>query len=69
MFTTYRLLYMERHLGIEDVAEATAAVAFGVLLYTVALLISAAVSGGSATAPGAARSSSRARPWSSPWVS
>ncbi|MBA8813950.1 MFS transporter [Frigoribacterium faeni] len=45
MFTTYRLLYMEKHLGIEDVAEATAAVAFGVLLYTVALLISAAVSG------------------------
>jgi len=45
MFTTYRLLYMERHLGIEDVAEATAAVAFGVLLYTIALLVSAAVSG------------------------
>lgn len=45
MFTTYRLLYMEKHLGIEDVAEATAAVAFGVLLYTAALLISAAVSG------------------------
>jgi len=45
MFTTYRLLYMRDQLGIEDVAEATAAVAFGVLLYTIALLVSAAVSG------------------------
>ncbi|KQR66681.1 MFS transporter [Frigoribacterium sp. Leaf172] len=45
MFTTYRLLYMQDHLGIDDVAEATAAVAFGVLLYTIALLVSAAVSG------------------------
>ncbi|WP_182046230.1 MFS transporter [Curtobacterium sp. ME26] len=45
MFTTYRLLYMQEHLGIESLQEATATVAFGVLLYTVALLISAAVSG------------------------
>ncbi|OII26242.1 MFS transporter [Frigoribacterium sp. MCBA15_019] len=45
MFTTYRLLYMENHLGIDDRAEATAAVAFGVLLYTIALMASAALSG------------------------
>lgn len=45
MFTTYRLLYMQDHLGIEDPAEAAAAVAFGVLLYTIALLVAAAVSG------------------------
>ncbi|OEI67797.1 MFS transporter [Curtobacterium sp. ER1/6] len=45
MFTTYRLLYMQEHLGIESLQEATATVAFGVLLYTVALLVSAAVSG------------------------
>ncbi len=32
MFTTYRLLYMQEHLGIEDLQDATAAVAFGVLL-------------------------------------
>lgn len=45
MFTTYRLLYMQEHLGISDVADATAAVAFGVLLYTIALMASAALSG------------------------
>ncbi|PZF58190.1 MFS transporter [Curtobacterium sp. MCSS17_008] len=45
MFTTYRLLYMQDQIGIEDVGEATATVAFGVLLYTIALLVSAAVSG------------------------
>ncbi|WP_420363314.1 MFS transporter [Curtobacterium aetherium] len=45
MFTTYRLLYMKQHIGIESNAEATAAVAFGVLLYTIALLVSAALSG------------------------
>ncbi|AIV40819.1 MULTISPECIES: MFS transporter [unclassified Curtobacterium] len=45
MFTTYRVLYMQEQIGIEDLAEATATVAFGVLLYTVALLVSAAVSG------------------------
>lgn len=45
MFTTYRLLYMQEQIGIADLAEATATVAFGVLLYTVALLVSAAVSG------------------------
>lgn len=45
MFTTYRLLYMQDHLGIEDEKEATAAVAFGVLLYTIVLMVAAAVSG------------------------
>lgn len=38
MFTTYRLLYMQDHLGL-SVADATAAVAFGVLLYTLVLLV------------------------------
>jgi MFS family permease len=45
MFTTYRLLYMQEHIGIEDAKQATEAVAFGVLLYTIALLVSAALSG------------------------
>jgi MFS family permease len=45
MFTTYRLLYMQEHIGIEKAKDATAAVAFGVLLYTIALLVSAALSG------------------------
>lgn len=44
MFTTFRLLYMQQHLGL-DVQAATLAVANGVLIYTVALLVSAAVSG------------------------
>ncbi|NQX25890.1 MFS transporter [Microbacteriaceae bacterium VKM Ac-2854] len=44
MFTTYRLLYMQDHIGMGAV-EATQAVAFGVLLYTIALLISSAFSG------------------------
>jgi MFS family permease len=44
MFTTYRLLYMEGHLGL-GAKDAVAAVANGVLLYTVALLVSAAVAG------------------------
>ena len=44
MFTTYRLLYMQDHLGLPQ-GEAVGAVAFGVLLYTIALLVSAAVSG------------------------
>jgi len=44
MFTTFRLLYMQDHLGM-DVKEATAAVAFGVMLYTIALFIGTAVSG------------------------
>jgi len=44
MFTTYRLLYMEDHLGLPQ-SQAVGAVAFGVLLYTIALLVSAAVSG------------------------
>jgi len=44
MFTTFRLLYMQQHLGL-TVQDATLAVANGVLIYTVALLISAAVSG------------------------
>lgn len=45
MFTTYRFLYMKQHIGITDDRAATAAVAFGVLLYTIALLVSAALSG------------------------
>ncbi|MFJ4172240.1 MFS transporter [Paenarthrobacter sp. NPDC089714] len=44
MFTTYRVLYMEDHIGLAQ-ADAVAAVAFGVLLYTIALLVSAAISG------------------------
>ncbi|ROS61028.1 MFS transporter [Frigoribacterium sp. PhB160] len=44
MFTTYRLLYMQDHIGL-DVQSATSAVAFGVLLYTIALMVSAALSG------------------------
>ncbi|MGN8049088.1 MFS transporter [Curtobacterium sp. 22159] len=44
MFTTYRLLYMQKHLGLEEGA-AVSAVAFGVLLYTIALMAAAAVSG------------------------
>lgn len=44
MFTTYRLLYMEDRIGLPQ-KEAVGAVAFGVLLYTVALLVSAAISG------------------------
>ncbi|NQX12397.1 MFS transporter [Microbacteriaceae bacterium VKM Ac-2855] len=44
MFTTYRLLYMQDHIGMGAV-EATQAVAFGVLLYTIALLISSSFSG------------------------
>ncbi|RKR75284.1 MFS transporter [Frondihabitans australicus] len=44
MFTTYRLLYMEDRIGLGATA-ATAAVAFGVLLYTIALLVSTAISG------------------------
>lgn len=44
MFTTFRLLYMQQHIGL-TVESATEAVAFGVLLYTVALLIASAVSG------------------------
>ncbi|MFF5792033.1 MFS transporter [Paeniglutamicibacter sp. NPDC012692] len=45
MFTTYRLLYMQQHLGIQDAGEATAAVALGVMFYTAALLLSTTVSG------------------------
>ncbi|WIB77595.1 MFS transporter [Curtobacterium sp. MCPF17_002] len=45
MFTTYRLLYMQDHLGITNAQDATAAVAFGVLLYTIVLMVAAAVSG------------------------
>jgi MFS family permease len=44
MFTTYRLLYMEDVIGLKQ-TSATSAVAFGVLLYTGALLLSAALSG------------------------
>ncbi|GGL10474.1 MFS family permease [Curtobacterium luteum] len=44
MFTTYRVLYMQDRIGLST-KEAVPAVAFGVLLYTIALLASAAVSG------------------------
>ncbi|MBO9041418.1 MFS transporter [Curtobacterium flaccumfaciens] len=44
MFTTYRLLYMEDQIGLPQ-SEAVGVVAFGVLLYTIALLVSAALSG------------------------
>jgi len=44
MFTTYRLLYMQDHLGLAA-AAAVAAVATGVLCYTIALMASTAVSG------------------------
>jgi MFS family permease len=44
MFTTYRLFYMQDVIGL-GTASATAAVAFGVLLYTVALLVSSSLSG------------------------
>ncbi|MYU10410.1 MFS transporter [Streptomyces sp. SID8361] len=44
MFTTYRLLYMQQHIGLPE-HEATKAVATGVLFYTIALLITAAASG------------------------
>jgi len=44
MFTTFRLLYMQQHLGL-TVGAAVEAVAFGVLLYTIALLVSSSLSG------------------------
>lgn len=44
MFTTYRLLYMEDHIGLST-TKATQAIAFGVLLYTIVLLVAAAASG------------------------
>jgi MFS family permease len=44
MFTTYRLLYMQDHIGL-SAQEATGAVAFGVLIYTIALFVSLTVSG------------------------
>lgn len=44
LFTTFRLLYMEDHLGLTT-ARATSSVAFGVLLYTIALMIGTAFSG------------------------
>lgn len=44
LFTTFRLFYMQDHLGM-GAKEATAAVAFGVLLYTIALLIGTVASG------------------------
>lgn len=44
MFTTYRLLYMQDHLGL-SANDAVAAVANGVLFYTIALFISTAVAG------------------------
>lgn len=44
MFTTYRPLYMKDQIGL-SLQEAVGVVAFGVLLYTIALLASAALSG------------------------
>ncbi|UQN28772.1 MFS transporter [Brachybacterium kimchii] len=44
LFTTYRLLYMQDHLGMEP-AAAVGAVANGVLIYTIGLMAATAVSG------------------------
>lgn len=44
MFTTYRFFYMQDRIGLSK-TDAAAAVAFGVLLYTIALLISSLISG------------------------
>ncbi|WP_029151280.1 MFS transporter [Microbacterium indicum] len=44
MFTTYRLLYMQDHIGL-SLQDATAAVALGVLYYTIALLVGTAIAG------------------------
>jgi MFS family permease len=44
MFTTFRLLYMQDVIGLHT-QQATEAVAFGVLIYTIALLVGAAFSG------------------------
>ncbi|NHI15636.1 MFS transporter [Microbacterium excoecariae] len=44
LFTTYRLLYMQDHLGL-SAADAVPAVANGVLFYTIALFVATAVSG------------------------
>jgi MFS family permease len=44
LFTTYRLLYMQDHLGL-PAADAVPAVANGVLFYTIALMVGTAVSG------------------------
>ncbi|MEU1301588.1 MFS transporter [Streptomyces shenzhenensis] len=44
MFVTFRLLYMQDHLGMSK-NKAISAVAFGVLLYTIALLVGTAFSG------------------------
>lgn len=44
LFTTFRLLYMQDHLGLET-TDAVAAIGTGVLLYTIALLVSVAISG------------------------
>ncbi|MFJ9558638.1 MFS transporter [Streptomyces fuscichromogenes] len=44
LFTTFRLFYIQDHLGLSE-RHAVSTVATGVLLYTIALMISAAVSG------------------------
>lgn len=44
MFTTYRLLYMQDQIGL-SATDAVGAVAFGVLLYTIALFVSLTFSG------------------------
>lgn len=44
LFTTFRLFYMEDHIGLTT-ARATSAIALGVLLYTIALLVGTVFSG------------------------
>lgn len=44
LFTTFRLLYMEDHLGLSS-ADAVPAVATGVLIYTITLFVAIAISG------------------------
>jgi len=44
LFTTFRLLYMEDHLGLST-ADAVPAVATGVLIYTITLFVAIAISG------------------------
>jgi len=44
MFTTFRLLYMENHLGL-DAASATLAVATGVTIYTVTSMVASLLAG------------------------
>ena len=66
MFTTYRLLYMQDHIGL-SAADAVGAVAFGVLLYTIALFVSLTFSGWLSDKLRRRKPSSPARRCSSPW--